>query len=186
MKLTFAGLLLQITITLAQPENTLFNRQTSIASNTTECSNPQPNECSFYAQCLQTRYNCSPSDYPLADGQKYCEKFQADASDLSSAGQKWMETVMLCLQRALVPYALGGNQSFASCSALNDYAFGTHPKCYVQSGLCTLPPSDWEAIVFKIVGLNTLFGSWDALKATVETAVGCEEFYLWAIEQKVF
>lgn len=187
MQLIFTTLLLSVLLAFAQPDDILSTWPTVAASNNnTECSNPRSNDCSFYAQCLQTRYNCSPSDYPLAYGQKYCQKFQTDASLLSTQGQIWMQTVMLCLQRDLVPYALGGPQAFANCSALSDYAFSTHPKCYVQSGLCTLPVHDWEVIVFQIVGVETLFDSWDAVKATVEAAGGCAEFYLWAIEKGVF
>lgn len=178
--------LLSLTMCLAQPQSISSTWKTSANSNTTECSNPQPNYCMFYAQCIQARYHCDPNGYPLNYGQKYCLKFQANASLLSKEGQTWMEKVMLCLQRDLVPYALGGSKSFANCSALNDYAFSTHPKCYVHSGLCTLPVEDWEAIVFKIVGVETLVDSWDAIKATAEAAGGCAEFYLWAIEHGVF
>ncbi|EED20549.1 conserved hypothetical protein [Talaromyces stipitatus ATCC 10500] len=185
MNLRFAALLLSVALAFALPDDILSTWPTSTANNITECSNPRSNDCLFYAQCLQTRYRCAPSDYTLGYGQKYCEKFQADASLLSTKGQTWMETVMLCLQRDLVPYTLGGPQEFANCLALNDYAFSTHPKCYVQSGLCTLPVHDWEVIVFQIVGVETLFDSWDAIKATVQAASGCAEFYLWAIEHVI-
>jgi hypothetical protein len=183
MKLSFLSLPLFLALGLAQPENTLFARQTS---NSTECSNPQPNDCSFYAECVEARYHCGSTGYPLDYGQKYCQKSLDDASLLSTAGQAWATNVMLCLQRHLAPYDLGGNQTFASCTALSDYAFSTHPTCYVQGGLCTLPVTDWETIVFKIVGVNTLFDSWDAIKTTIEAAAGCGEFYLWAIAHGVF
>ncbi|KAE8554366.1 hypothetical protein TMatcc_006113 [Talaromyces marneffei ATCC 18224] len=188
MRLRLVTLLLSVVLAFARPDDTLSTWPTIAAtnSNNSECSNPRPNDCSFYAQCLQTRYNCTPSEYPLGYGQKFCEKFQADASLLSAEGQTWMEAVMLCLQRDLVPYALGGPQAFANCSALSDFAFSTHPTCYVQSGLCTLPVHDWEAIVFQIVGVESLFDSWNAIKATVEAASGCAEFYLWAIEHAIF
>lgn len=86
---------------------------------------------------------------------------------------------MLCLQRALVPYGTGGTES-TTCDDLKSYAFGTHPDCYVNSGVCTLPPSDW-AVIVETVSLPELFGSWDALKATLETAGDCTEFYAWLI-----
>lgn len=147
-----------------------------------ECSNPQPNDCNFYTECIESRYHCGPTGYPLGYGQYYCDKFVTDASLLSPQGQTWMTTVMLCLQGDLVPYALGATQGFSDCQALQDFAFSTHPACYVDSGLCSLPVTDWEAIVEKIVGLTTLFDSWDALKATVEAADGCVEFYAWLLE----
>ena len=158
------------------------------ASSTTpgECSNPQPNDCNFYAQCIESRYNCGPTGYPIGYGQYYCDKFVADASLLSPEGQTWMVSVMLCLQRDLVPYALGAAQGFSNCQTLQDFAFSTHPGCYVSSGLCTLPVTDWEVIVEKIVGVKTLFDTWDALKATLEAAGGCAEFFAWFVEHVIF
>ncbi|KAL1968216.1 hypothetical protein VTN77DRAFT_2051 [Rasamsonia byssochlamydoides] len=157
-------------------------------SNTTinECTDPQPNNCTFYPLCLETRYHCGPSGYPLGYGLKYCTKFSADRAELSAAGQAWMEHVMLCLQRKLVPYADGAVQnSNVTCEEIKEYAFSTHPGCYVHSGLCTLPVSDWEAIV-SIVTIPQLFGSLEAFEATVEAAVGCAEFYLWMVERGIF
>jgi hypothetical protein len=150
-------------------------------STPSECSNPQPNDCDFYAQCIESRYDCGPTGYPIGYGQYYCNKFVTDASLLSPQGQTWMTNVMLCLQRDLLPYALGATQGFGDCQALQDFAFSTHPACYVDNGLCALPVTDWEAIVVKIVGVTTLFDSWDAVKATVETAGGCAEFYAWLV-----
>lgn len=88
---------------------------------------------------------------------------------------------MLCLQTFLVPYA---TKETVSCGDLKDDAFGSHPDCYVNSGVCKLPPSDWEKII-ETVSLKDLFGSVDALKAILETAEGCAEFYAWLIEQGV-
>lgn len=86
---------------------------------------------------------------------------------------------MLCLQRALVPYGTGKEST--TCSALKEHAFGTHPSCYINSGVCTLPPSDWGVIV-NTVGLSDLFSSWDAVRATMQTAGVCGSFYAWLIE----
>ena len=36
-----------------------------------------------------------------------------------------------------------------------------------------------------IIGLKTLFGSWDAFEGSVEAAEGCLEFYAWVLENKV-
>jgi hypothetical protein len=89
---------------------------------------------------------------------------------------------MLCLQRNLVPYALG--EKSATCPKLKEFAFGTHPGCYVSSGVCALPPKDWE-VVISTVSLKELFGSVDALKATLQTAGNCVEFYEWLIERGI-
>jgi hypothetical protein len=162
------------------------NAQQVSSSTPSECSNPQPNNCNFYALCIESRYHCGPTGYPIGYGQYYCDKFVMDASLLSPEGQTWMTNVMLCLQRDLVPYVLGAAQGFSDCQALENFAFSTHPVCYVDSGLCALPVTDWEAIVEKIVGVTTLFDSWDAFKATVEAAGGCAEFYAWLVEHIIF
>jgi len=156
-------------------------------SNTTfvapaECFNPPPDSCSFYFDCLESRYHCGPSGYPIGYGQKYCEKFVSSRNELSARGQVWMLATMHCLQMALVPEATA-NQG-TTCSQLEDRAFGTHARCYLESGVCDLPPSDWEAIL-DIVNIETLFQSWDAFKATVQAATGCVEFYAFLVERKL-
>lgn len=81
-----------------------------------------------------------------------------------------------------MPYALG--EKSATCSKLKEFAFGTHPGCYVSSGVCALPPKDWEVLI-STVSLKELFGSVDALKATLQTAGNCVEFYEWLIERGI-
>ncbi|KAJ6481845.1 hypothetical protein C8R45DRAFT_1003236 [Mycena sanguinolenta] len=147
------------------------------AQNSTECSDPVPNDCDFYTECLEARYDCGADGYPLAYGYHFCTKFQNSTADLSPAGQLWMTNTMLCLQRALVPEATGAAGAAATCSALETKAFGTHADCYVQSGLCTLPISDWNAIVFEIIGPGTLVDSFDALEATASAGFQCVEFF---------
>ena len=36
-------------------------------------------DCSFY-DCLNTRFQCGPTDYPLAYGKKYCLRFASQSS----------------------------------------------------------------------------------------------------------
>jgi hypothetical protein len=92
-----------------------------------------------------------------------------------------MLDTMRCLQMALVSNATGSGAG-VTCDSIKTEAFGTHAGCYVGSGLCTLPPSDWLAIV-NIVQLKTLFDSWDAFLATLEAAEGCLEFYIFLLAQ---
>lgn len=145
----------------------------------TLCTDPPRDNCSFYASCLETRYHCGPSGYPIGYGQKYCQKFSDERSLLSSKGQTWMIDTMHCLQEALVPDVT--RSATETCEELSDKAFGTHARCYLSSGLCDLPPEDWAAIV-EIVDFKTLFQSWDAFKASVEAASGCLQFYLFLIK----
>jgi hypothetical protein len=92
-----------------------------------------------------------------------------------------MLDTMQCLQNALVPEATGSGAG-VTCDSIEEKAFGTHAECYVGSGLCMLPPSDWLAIV-HIVQFKTLFENWDAFLATLETGGGCLEFYLYLAAQ---
>lgn len=154
----------------------------SAAADQPSCSNPAENSCTFYSDCLEKKVQCGPSGYPIGYGAKYCQKFTDAKGDFSALGRAWITKTMLCLQRALVPYATGEQQG--TCAKIKEFAFGTHPGCYVSSGVCALPPSDWE-IVIKTVSLKELFGSVDALKATLQTAKDCVKFYEWLIERGI-
>ena len=99
---------------------------------------------------------------------------------MSAKGKKWVTDTMLCLQKALVPYA---TTSSTSCGNLKDVAFASHPHCYVDSGVCAIP-GDWPTIV-ETVSLKDLFGSLDALKAVLKTVEGCVEFYEWLIARGI-
>ncbi|KAJ7165368.1 hypothetical protein C8R46DRAFT_1277535, partial [Mycena filopes] len=104
-------------------------------------------------------------------------KFAESKSELSTAGQTWIADTMLCLQRALVPEATGAPGAAATCDAVKTKAFATHADCYVSSGLCGLPISDWEKVSVEIVGPGTLVESVDALKATASVGLQCTEFF---------
>jgi hypothetical protein len=143
----------------------------------TECSAPIRNSCAFYTLCLENRaYDCGPTGYPLAYGQHYCDAFAAVNSSFSPRGQQWMSNTMRCLQTALIPEATGATGAVAGCDALRDKAFGTHAKCYVASGLCTLSVRDWRVIV-RTVGVGNLVSSGDAVKATLGAAGDCLGIY---------
>lgn len=90
---------------------------------------------------------------------------------------------MLCLQRKLVPQATGLT-NITTCTELENYAFSTHPQCYVDSGFCSLPPTDWGAVI-EIISLHTLFKSLNSLATTAETAGECAEFYIWVVENEI-
>ena len=91
---------------------------------------------------------------------------------------------MHCLQTALLPELEKPPSGTDACKKLEDKAFGTHASCYISSGICTLSPQDWITIV-DIVGLKTLFGSWDALEQSLEAAGGCTQLYLWFLKEKL-
>jgi len=155
-------------------------------SNSTLCSNPVRGQCSFYEDCLETRYHCGADGYPLDYGKKYCNKFNAAKGGFTKEGQTWMLDTMECLQLALVPEANGPQQAMVEkqvgspCDVLRRKAFGTHSQCYIESGLCALGLKDWIRIV-EIIDLKTLFGSREGLKEALEATAGCLQLYSFFI-----
>ncbi|KIL63796.1 hypothetical protein M378DRAFT_649865 [Amanita muscaria Koide BX008] len=142
-----------------------------------KCYNPIIDDCSFYPDCLETRYHCGPSGYPLGYGLKYCTAFIQNRGLLSQRGQQWMVDAMHCLQLALVPEATGESKTVQACDELKDYAFSTHPKCYVDNGFCTLPPTDWAGIV-EIIGVSAVLSG---LKQELQTAADCAGLYAYLL-----
>jgi hypothetical protein len=92
-----------------------------------------------------------------------------------------MLDTMQCLQRTLIPEATGSAVN-VTCDSIKKKAFGTHAGCYVGNGVCTLPPSDWLAII-RIVEFKTLFENWDAFLATLQAGGECLEFYYFLLTQ---
>jgi hypothetical protein len=166
-RLIFIGVLFLVSIVVSSFPSALSRRD--------ECSNPVRDTCSFYADCVESRYDCGPTGYPLNYGQPYCQKFTAAKSQLSEQGKQWVSDTMLCLQTSLVPEALGEPSAVKTCQALHDKAFASHVGCYVQSGLCQLPPTDWWVIV-TTVGFWELFQSW---VQSLETGAECIAFIIW-------
>ena len=95
-----------------------------------------------------------------------------------------MLDTMQCLQRALVPEAEGAPQaaSLATCAELEDYAFSTHPACYIDNGFCELPGSDWQELV-RVIGIKTALGSWEAIMTEAKIGKDCGELYLFLLSQ---
>ncbi len=57
--------------------------------------------------------------------------------------------------------------SAEGCSDVKQQAFDSHPTCYVESGLCSLPPTDWFLIFATIA-------PWDNdLRQVVVSGVSC-------------
>ncbi|OZJ06316.1 hypothetical protein BZG36_00725 [Bifiguratus adelaidae] len=142
-------------------------------SNTTVsiCSTCTPSltSCDFYS-CLEDQYHCGPNGYPIGYGLKYCEKYTANADKFSTQGQQWIDNVRLCLQQDLLKDA----NCNSNCTAVNDDAFASHAGCYIQSGLCSLPPTDWIAIE-ETIGFLTIFETWNAFKEALDAAGACAE-----------
>jgi hypothetical protein len=127
---------------------------------------------------LEAEYTCEGTQYAyLIDyGYKFCKLYQANLNKFDAKGKKWVHDVRLCLQEALVKDA----NCQSNCQQIYNYAFASHPRCYVDNGVCTLGPGNWKAIV-DTVQLQTLFGTFQALVQSVETAASCAKFYAFLV-----
>ncbi|KAL0581014.1 hypothetical protein V5O48_001008 [Marasmius crinis-equi] len=161
-------------------------QNTTSITHETCVSPPLAHSCAFYSTCLETHFHCGSTGYPLAYGEHYCMKFSSppNLARFTEKGRAWMWDTMHCLQMALVPELQEPASGSDACEKLEEEAFSTHAPCYITSGLCSLPIQDWVTIV-EIVGLNTLFGSWDAFEQSFQAAEGCAEFLLWGLEKKL-
>ncbi len=66
-------------------------------------------------------------------------------------------------------------QNQASCPALKESAYDTHPYCYVVNGACTLGPQNWIAL-YDVLEFKDL-ASWDGVKQ-VNTILAYLIFYI--------
>ncbi|KAF8075292.1 hypothetical protein FPV67DRAFT_1650215 [Lyophyllum atratum] len=112
---------------------------------------------------LRGSKDVSPEEFGLAEIGEYKNQGvilrfsrRTNRAELSMKGQKWMLNMMLCLQRELIPEAT--SVVGVTCTSLEKKAFASHGRCYMESGLCTLSPTDWLAII-RIVDYKTLFAS---------------------------
>lgn len=138
------------------------------------CLSPVRNTCTFYADCLESIYDCGPEGYPLGYGQHFCQKFKSEKSRFTTNGQKWLSNTMLCLQRAMIPEVTSPitTTGVRTCEQLKDAALSKHAKCYVECGLCQLSPMDWWVIV-STVGIKPIISSFEGIGQTVEAASLC-------------
>ncbi|KAJ3472318.1 hypothetical protein NLG97_g11092 [Lecanicillium saksenae] len=87
---------------------------------------------------------------------------------------------MTCLQKFLISGPLP--QCGLTCDALKSAAFGSHPTCYVDSGVCDLPVTDWVQLVITIRDdLLTL----DTLKQAVTTGGRCLGHYAEEVKKAI-
>ena len=52
--------------------------------------------CDFYTQCVESRFQCGNSGYPLGYGDRYCRKFQQQSNCFTSSVSTLLHQV-LCM-----------------------------------------------------------------------------------------
>ncbi len=113
-------------------------------------------KCDFYdcaAKEAVTKKVCAdkdPSAYFIEYGKKYCERFSSEAmNSLSLRGKAWLRNTLACLQSKIFSGCNAEAKCF-DCRSIHDLAFGTHPECYVDSGLCFLSLEDQQKIALTV------------------------------------
>jgi hypothetical protein len=131
--------------------------------------------CDFYTKCLETKYKCGPTGYPVGYGFKYCSKFVKNINDYPAKGQEWIKKTLVCLKKALVP-------ELNSCQNLYNVAFNSHPKCYYDSGFCDmfLDQGNLKQTVTALLKTYEIqdFASITSLNQIFETAKLCGADYM--------
>lgn len=143
------------------------------------CQNPPRETCTFYRACAEATLHCGPDSYPLRYGDKNCNRFKANQDSFTAQGQKWIWDVGACLQKTLIAPV---QQCSMTCDKLTTTAFDSHPRCYVDSGVCDLPLSD---LVELVITVNTDLFYGPAIQQILGTATGCIEHYVQEIEDKI-
>jgi hypothetical protein len=121
--------------------------------------------CEFY-RCRERNSGnaCGPRGYYLAFGEKYCDRFSRTLEPkLSPAGKRWLRKARICLMEHLdrnIPFD-------APCATVKASAFDSHPGCYVTSGICFLPSSDWDLI------LGTIDAADNDLREVLVSGISC-------------
>lgn len=124
-------------------------------------------EATFY-RCAELTLHCGPDGYLIGYGARYAERFYRNTRPwMSPAGKRWLDATLVCLQVALRDQI----DASTSCDDVRTIAFDSHPECYVDSGFCRLPLSDWFAVAATIDGRD--WASQDALRQVTTTAQAC-------------
>lgn len=116
------------------------------------CLNNQ-GPCEWYLSCIEKNYPCNNTDYAYATDfvYKYCSKFMTDIAEFSEQGQAWLNRVKPCLEDRLATALLQMKEK-PTCKQISDIGFGSHPGCYVETGFCKIPFSDWLKVANFIKG----------------------------------
>jgi hypothetical protein len=135
------------------------------------CTAPVARTCAFYSACLEADMPCGTSGYAIGYGEKYCSRYDVDHR-FSPQGLVWRDAVLHCLQESLVPEL--PKAPSMTCTAITDFAFDTHPRCYTEGpSICFLPPSDVLNVIGTIDGTDLL--SLRSVKQIASVAVTCAE-----------
>ncbi len=102
--------------------------------------------CEYY-RCRERQSHCGSDGYLVGYVGKYCDRFSTVTEKrISPAGAQWMSDVRACLIGTLDQWT----DSTDSCETIEQVGIESHSGCYLQAGFCSLPFTDWFAIVHTI------------------------------------
>ena len=111
------------------------------------CYSPSGEDCSWYRECLERRYQCegTDDDYAIEYADKFCNLYANNYNDFSNDGRAWIDGVRKCLQVVLVPSLRPWVRK--TCKDIRRDAFNSHPECYENPasrapGICELQCPD--------------------------------------------
>ena len=114
-----------------------------------QCANAATPSCQVYTSCFAKQCPCKgdADEYFENYGAKYCKRFLDNAA-FSTAGRKWRDKTLVCLQEAIVPQLDLSANPACNCKQMRNVAFKSHVDCYTQPGssICDLPMADVKAI----------------------------------------
>lgn len=120
-----------------------------------DCFNPSGENCNWYKECLEKRYQCEKTSYPYAISfaEHFCSRFGTMYNSFSAKGKQWIDATRKCLQVALVP--LLDPSKVPTCKEIRRFAFKSHTPCYVTPSpqgpsMCDLPFTDWLHVFHTI------------------------------------
>ena len=101
--------------------------------------------CQYYT-CREEEAQCGPDGYLMYYAYRYCNRFRlVTEPKVSEEGKLWLRKIRRCLITTLDQAEPG-----TDCQSISDNGFGSHPGCYVDTGFCSLPVSDWIAVLNTI------------------------------------
>jgi len=119
-----------------------------------ECYSPSGDDCSWYRNCLEARYQCGPDGYAIRFAEKFCNLYSDHFDDFSLAARNWINAVHKCLQLFLIPnlrlWTMG-----KTCADIRTESFASHPGCYLNPspgvpGICELSCIDALKITWLV------------------------------------
>ena len=115
----------------------------ALAKCQSSCKAPALNSCAFYRSCAEETFRCGPGGFPLARGERTCNKFQNLLGTFSAEGQAFVPKAEQCMQQALADRL----NCDVTCSSAEATGLGSLASCFVSSGFCSLKGVDYARIL---------------------------------------